>query len=408
MPDYRKLLFLCDLGQASPRVLGLARELALLGVDTFIVTPSLTSAQRERLGIEKSENWTLLPIPRYKMSYKRNVGIRRFLLAPSRIIKRYMNRFRIEFIDEKRLADQIYKKLKTIRNLDNFLSNDMVIISSSGPFRYHIVASQISHQAGGTWVADYRDMWSLNHAKKAKLDPLQLEFEKFIIGKARGITTVSDDLVASSREIFTGPILELQNGHPGYRLEAKAHSSALVITYTGQIYKKYQRLDLFLQGLMLFEPEELKGRLEVRFAGESVREVKDYFRTKGVPIPPYIFLLGNLGRDASLKLQSQSSFLLAFKWDDNIHSNLFSTKIYEYISSGRPTIVFGSTPNEALGKLVKKANAGVELFTPDDIHDFISLYLDGLSYSHKPDLDVIENLSYKNLAKSLDGFLKSL
>ena len=408
MPAYRDLVFVCDLGQATPRVLGLAREIAISGVRTFVISPSLTRAQRNRIGIHSREPWKLLSIPGYKMSYKRDIGVRRYLLAPIRILKRFLSNLDHELVREQNAATKFESKVQDILESQGLIEENSILISSSGPFRYHIVASNISRRSNLTWVADYRDMWSLNHTKLEALNEQQLEFEKFVLSFASGITTVSSDLVSSAQLLYPGKILELQNGHPGMRVSQRKQDWPITITYTGQVYAQYQKLDLFLEALLKFPESQLSGKLEVKFAGDCTRTVREYFRFKKIPVPQYIVLLGSLSREAALELQSQSDYLLALKWDEEKFKNLYSTKIYEYLSSGNPTIVFGSSRDEALGRLVKDAGAGVNLHTSQDVYDFITNQLNSVQYFYNPDVELIQSLSYKELAKKLDSYLISL
>lgn len=408
MASYRNLIFLCDAGQASPRVIGFAREISRLRIHTYLVTPALNFKQKSNLGIQANESWTYLPIPNCNSLYKRDVGFRKFLFAPSRLFTRFMDRRRNDLLRESSEAAKMYKAVESVLRAKGLLERDSIIISSSGPFRFHILASELMHVSEARWVADYRDMWTLNHTNTSDPEPSQLNFECKTISLASGITTVSNDLVIDARKFFDGPILELQNGHPGFRTSQKSDSTLCRISYTGQVYNKFQKLDLFLDAIDEIGEHRLLGRIVFRFAGESVRDVRKYYKNKGIRVPGYILLVGVLGRAEALTFQSESDFLLAFKWDDPRFENIYSTKIYEYVSSGRPTLVFGTSENEASGKLVTSARAGVNLHTRDELQNFIFDRLKGTQYIHEPDISFIESLSYRQLANRLNKFLLSL
>ena len=408
MASYRKLIFLCDAGQASPRIIGFAREISRLSIDTYLVTPSLTLKQKSNLGIQASESWIYLPIPNFVSRYKRDVGFRKFLLAPSRLFRRFFDRGRGDLSRETSEAAKMFKSVESVLRTKGLLERDSIIMSSSGPFRFHILASGLTHVSEARWVADYRDMWSFNHTNSSIPNTSQWDFERKILSFASGVTTVSKDLVRDAHKFFDGPILELQNGHPGFRAPQKTVSEACRISYTGQVYRNFQKFDLFLDAIDELGEDRLLGRIEFRFAGESVRDVRNHYKAKGIKVPIYISLVGILGRTDSLSFQSESDFLLSFKWDDPRFQNIYSTKIYEYVSSGRPTIVFGSSENEASGRLVVAANAGVNLHTKDELKGFILDRLNGIPYLHKPDISFIESLSYQQLANRLNSFLISL
>jgi hypothetical protein len=281
-------------------------------------------------------------------------------------------------------------------------------MSSSGPFRFHILASKLTHVSEARWVADYRDMWSFNHTNSSIPKTSQWDFERETLSLASGLTTVSKDLVRDAQKIFDGPILELQNGHPGFRAPQKTESSACRISYTGQVYSNFQKLDLFLDAIDELGEHQLLGRVELRFAGESVRDVRKHYKVKGAKVPIYISLVGVLGRTETLSFQAESDFLLAFKWDVPRFQNIYSTKIYEYVSSGKPTIVFGGSENEASGKLVEAAKAGINLHSKHELRSFILDRLNGVPYLHEPDISFIESLGYQQLTNKLNSFLLSL
>lgn len=408
LASYRNLVFLCDAGQASPRIIGLAREFSRLGTEVFLVTPSLTLKQKSNLGIQLSEPWTYVPIPHSKSRYKRDIGFRRFLYAPSRLFLRCRDRRKDVLDRETSEASKMYKSVESILRVKGLLGRDSIIISSSGPFRFHILASNLARISKVLWVADYRDMWSLNHTNLSEPNLSQLNFERNTISLASGITTVSQDLVADAQKLFNGPILELQNGHPGFRNTHRTESAQCRISYTGQIYQKFQKIDLFLDAIDELGEHRLTGKVVFTFAGDSIRDVRNHYKSKGKKVPSYISLVGVLGRVDALELQSNSDFLLAFKWDDPRFQNIYSTKIYEYVSSGRPSIVFGTSENEASGKLVVGARAGVNLHTKEALQSFIIQRLEGVPYLHEPDVTFIERLSYQSLANRLNSFLLSL
>jgi hypothetical protein len=406
--NYKNLVFICDLGQANPRVVGLAREMARLDVRVYVVTPSMTNAQKKIFGISASEPWTYLPIPGIKMDYRRNIGYRKFVLAPRRILIRRFGNKKGKWKSEKEFAERITLPVRELLISKNLVGESTVLISSSGPFRYHIVASSVSQELSTAWVADYRDMWSLNHANSKDINKAQLRFEKETLAGATALISVSIDLLEESKNIFSGPVLELQNGHPGMRKILQKNKNPIVILYTGQIYDGFQRLDLFLEGLSKIMEEKLNGFLKIQFAGPSQKNVRNYYKSRRLVVPSWITFLGEIPRETSLDLQSKSDFLLTFKWEDEEYKNLYSTKIYEYISSGRPTLVVGSIQGEAVGNLVTRAKAGYVLNSSEEVFHFISRLLDGNSTPFNPDIELINQLSYEALATKLHKFLDSL
>jgi hypothetical protein len=368
----------------------------------------MSRAQKNRFGLDKEEAWNYLPIPGNKMSYQRNIGFRKFLLAPSRILRRRFGKDTGAWKNEKHFAEKVTPRILGLLHSKSLTDQDTIIITSSGPFRYHIIGASLAREFNFKWVADYRDMWSLNHTKTTYVDALQFDYESSVLKGASGLITVSKDLMDQSETLFLGPKLEVQNGHPGFRLPIDKPLKPIVITFTGQLYRNFQRIEIFFEALSNFQEKELVGRLEVRFIGPAVRDVKDYFKLMGETVPSYIKFTKSVHRRRALQIQSKSDFLLAFKFEDERFKNLYSTKIYEYVSSGRPTVVVGSIEREALGNLVVQTRSGVDLSSSDEVFDFIADRLDGKPYIHNPDLAKINELSYNSLVNRLYIFLSAL
>src|SRR5262249_29179068 len=91
------------------------------------------------------------------------------------------------------------------RKADELLAAEKfdLILATGEPFVLFRYASILSKRHGVPWVADYRDLWRLNHirAKSGGLDRALLawegRFERKYLANAAFATTVSDELAAS-------------------------------------------------------------------------------------------------------------------------------------------------------------------------------------------------------------------
>jgi hypothetical protein len=77
-----------------------------------------------------------------------------------------------------------------------------LLLSSSSPFTAHIIGRNIASNLNVPWVADYRDLYSLNHTNP--LDVSSVDFEASIIESANALITVSAGFAKSQREIYSG------------------------------------------------------------------------------------------------------------------------------------------------------------------------------------------------------------
>jgi len=274
-----------------------------------------------------------------------------------------------------------------IRPLVNRLSQEKGwdwIISTAGPYAVHIAAARLK-KMGLTcyWGADFRDLWSDNHAYPGLFPFTCVEnyLEKKLLQQADLITTVSTPWAERlGQKHGQDKVVVIENGfEPKDLLQLSEKSFFLAdgkikIVHTGMIYPQSQALHLLFEALKALPNPD---KVECYFAGTHLAEIQKMrakYQLNGV-----VKTLGNLSRQEALALQRDAHALLFFPWNDTKGSGagLVSGKIYEYLYAQKPILAIseGKHPAQAAEQLIAESGAGVLLSTPRQIVDILDTLL---------------------------------
>jgi len=275
-----------------------------------------------------------------------------------------------------------------------------LIITSSSPFYTHIVGSKLRQTFDTKWVADYRDLWSLNHTNTDVCQD-QLNFEKASISCADACLTVSRGLKADLKSIFPGPIHVVYNGYrflePTKELLSEKN---ITFEYTGQIYKSNQNisgaLDFFSHSKYLKE-----ANFSVNFSGSSGVYISNYFKEKKVKIPKNFNCVGQVSNSEAIKRQKTASFLLFLSWGETQDKGVVPGKIFEYIASGVPILVIGRTSQIEISKIIKASGYYICINSQADLDRLILAYYQGTLKIPQRNVDFIRQFQYSEQSRTL-------
>lgn len=415
-----RIIIVADLGHSSPRVPGIFSELALLGWEVDFICPRVTLRKKDFFlsGIQIPTNFkfhfTGLYYSNYKIVLGNSLLKRGIRLVTRQLVKLIGLRFDVsEFLTRRPnlnlgveqhkywVPRAVKKAHKLVARRKQQSQIPTIVISSSSPFSAHIAASIISAELGIPWIADYRDLWALNHSTRFKTDYGRLDFERAIISRASRLVTVSEQLKQQQSQLFEGKIRIIHNGFVKRSLNSTSKEGfPKKIVYTGSLYREYMDLRLFLSSLEKFQLGSEGIYYQVIFAGSISDDVAKYYYEMNRMIPDYISVLGELSRQRTYELQQGADIGLIFGWEDREFNGSFPTKFFEYLGSGLHVLFSGGHEADECAQEIIRGQLGTVAHSAKSLLNFF----DTFCKTQFPNAEngFAEKYSYSNLAKSFE------
>jgi glycosyltransferase involved in cell wall biosynthesis len=360
---------------ATPRVMSWANEFHQYGIELTVVTRHFTGKEAhwldfivptaEPLKIVNKENYSIhyLPYTIQKPSWAQSNPL---FSKVYHFFKFISGHFNIE-IDAYAAFGDYCKKL---------LSEEQyhLILVSAPPHNLARLAYELNRIFKIPYAVDFRDIWNNLLTGSQKHVSLQQRWmnkvEEFFIArwlhKASFVTTVSQALVEQVKRIYNGKCLELTNGYELKKFQKVSASKPLdkkfVFSSIGTIYPM-QNTSLMVEGLKKFyETLEHKEMFEVRFIGlRAIETVASEIAVKLEGLNPVI--TQKLSRAQVMDHYTESHVLFFPAWPE--HKGMYSTKMFEYIGSGRK-IIIAPGDNDVVERLVRKSGRGYVANTVDE------------------------------------------
>jgi glycosyltransferase involved in cell wall biosynthesis len=245
------------------------------------------------------------------------------------------------------------------------------VVSTYDPMSVHqIAAAMKASNPRLKWIADYRDLWSLNHTAKWTDSQRMVEREREIatVGRyADLITSVSADLTHQQSRFLNKPGMTVTNG---FDIDPRAVSASITsglrptsepmsIVYTGKVYPEHQDPSPLLRAIVAMEErgEISKGSVQLHIYGGQVDGLDDVIR-----LGQYNHILhmhGHVTRDAALAAQSQADLLLLLESSSIAAKGVLTGKIFEYMATGVPILSLGSRRDSSIGEMLEKTGVGI-------------------------------------------------
>jgi hypothetical protein len=292
-----------------------------------------------------------------------------------------------------------------------------VIFSSYGPSTSHLVASRLHRQTGIPWVAEFRDLWSLNHYLR-KVQPFHFfekRLEKRIMKGSSLLVTVSDPWTKQLEALHSKQVVTIPNGFDEEDYSEKVPlTTKFTITYTGSIYPGKLDPGPLLRALVELEEE---GRIspndfEVRFfGGGSLTSLLPTIRHYG--LEQIVKIYGLVPFKESIQKQKESTVLLLLGWNDPRERGAYSGKVFEYLGARRPILSVGLKGNVVDG-LLSETGSGVVASEVNEIKSLLFQWMkefkeSGEVLSHfKPNNSAISRYTRKQEAARLARLLEEV
>jgi len=405
----RHLVFISDLGHTGPIWPQILDGVASQGWRVTILSPKLSIAQKKFFHLNySSKKWTLIETKEFSSPYRRYAGYPRVIRRIFQIgtpIKPLNQTVEHDYLDGyAKWKDLALVKLNKIFETDPF----ELIVSSSSPFITHIVAKEFKARKKVKWIADYRDMWSLNHNSKV-FDKEKIEMERKILATATGCSTTSEGFKETLSEVFKGPIETIHNGYDILFPEKIYQKGKYYkIVYPGQIYENLQDIKPILNSLHAVNGEGENFRFELLISGYAITQVKKIVKEIGLSDAAWLKFGKILPLTKSLKLQRKADLLLLLNITNPKIHGVMQTKLYEYIASGVPIIAVGGTMLDESSTLIAMTRTGFILRNEAEIIDFLNKLTTKNFVRPTRDKSVIRSLSRQQQGIKFTKFIQSL
>lgn len=277
-----------------------------------------------------------------------------------------------------------------------------VVVSSSGPYTAHLVGRALKRSgAARSWVADFRDLWTDNHAH-CGLPPFvfrERQLERACLREADAIVTATDGLAARLRHKSGREIEVIYNGFDDVsekQLTARVLpvDERIRLVYTGTVYSAGQDVMPLLGALARLQREmpQVAEKIRLAVAGKGQGEWRQAADRLGVTA--MLELHGMVSRPEALQMQRDAHALLLLDWRDR-SDGVLTAKVFEYFSASAPVLVVGPHRDSEALQLVERCRRGWYGGSNEvEIAKSLSAFLtQPESFKSKPNRAVIAELS---------------
>lgn len=422
----KKVLIIANLYHASPRIPDLATYLHEFGWQASIVTPPI-SRDSNFFGFPKGflDRVKIIEAP-YKgdifwfwrkifrlLSFrtdesvteqiKQSLGITRQRSFIDAIMKWYQTIF--AYPD----AEKTWKKsaVKTASEVIVKEQFDALLSSSPSPTS-HIVAYELKKRFKLPWVADFRDLWTLNHNYPYNKIRKYFEerLERRIIACAATICAVTPSLAQKQQLLHKKHVHVITNGYDPENLNVLVPlTKKFNITYTGTIYTNKQDPEKIFKALssLIYNSKINQDDIELRLYGPPLQWLKNKIKENNLTDSVKIY--GIIPRAESFLRQKESQVLLILNWEDVSQKGVYTTKLFEYLSAQRPILATGGSRGDEIERILSETKAGVYATTLEEIEtallNFYYEYKQTGRVSYSGNLNKINKYSFREIAGKL-------
>ncbi len=400
------ILFVCNIYHASPRVPSFIKYLSKNN-KIYLIVPYILkkkSAFGPRINLEKYCEIYYLDkkelIKKTNNQFTKYVDKNPFISKITRnlyyLLRKTENEADIEFKEE---IISLSEKIIDSKKID-------IIFTTSSPTIYHEIGKYLKLKKSIKWVADLRDLWSLNHSHSFITRIKTIKKEKSTLKYADLITTVSLDWGHTLQKNYPShKILVLHNGFDpdDFKKLKKKKSKFKTFTYAGNLYFGKQNPEILFKALSKLKKENKIGNSRFLFYIPKLYwleylidkyDLKDIIQIKSV-LPS--------SKVPGLLYNSDAIFL--FNWEDKHQKGVIPLKFYEGLGSGKIIFAIGGFRGQEVDNIIKETNAGQYLINEKEIYIALSNFINNFKK------DIRYNpvkYSYKTTCNKLNLELKKL
>ena len=279
------------------------------------------------------------------------------------------------------------------------------IFSSHPRASVHVAAAGLARASGVPWMADYRDPHFANDVR-TYATPLHAAatrwLEARVLRRAAALSAINQPIleaIVKRHPWLEGHAHVLPNGYDDSEAATAAElGPGFWFVYTGRLYKREQQLEAFLTALAAL-PEDVKAL----FVGDASR------------VPPLAAKLGISDRvrverlvphAVALGYQRAAGALLLMT---GRRAESMSSKVFEYLASGRPVFAI-TAPHSAASKLLAEVGGAVTVEHDADMREPLARFVAGVRSGGGPaaDTDALARYDMARVTAALAAVLDGL
>ena len=270
----------------------------------------------------------------------------------------------------------------------------------------HLVAAALASASGLPWVADYRDPWRTNqfrHYPTRWHRALNVRLETWALAQARAVTAVNEPMAADLRRLYPGlaPATSvIPNGYdPEEPVDDIDLGPGFWIVHTGRVYARTEQVTAFLEALAA-----LPDDVHAYFLGAGGPELEARAATLGVAARVCFEPFAPRSRALGLQRAAGALLLITGRAPESL-----SSKLPEYLDSGRPVLAMTST-RSAAHALVTEAGAGRCVAPDEPLGPALAAFVADAVAGRLPaaDRDVVRRFDGRALTGQLAALLDDL
>jgi len=243
------------------------------------------------------------------------------------------------------------------------------ILTSGAPHSVHCIGHTLHRWSGTPWVADLHDPWTdigfyneLPHTDFARR--LDAALERNVLQTATRVTTVSPSWadLFRAKGATVGPVVENGFAPADFdALDVPVRRDRFVISHVGSLYANRNSMILW-DALADLRSEGALPTLELQLVGRVAPVVRTALRDRGLEscttIVPF------LSHEKALRYMAESALLLLSIEPFRADAGMITSKLYEYLATGRPVLGIGPPDGDA-ATLIREHNAGAMVARSD-------------------------------------------
>jgi len=261
------------------------------------------------------------------------------------------------------------------------------LVSSGAPHSVHLIGRSLHRATGTPWIADLHDPWTdisyydeFPHTRWA--ERLDAHFERSVLAEASAVTTVSPSWAELFARKAENRYAVVENGFDPNDFESVQPASAddFVLAHVGKLYASRNPTVLW-RALAQLRDEGRIPDLRVYLTGSVDPEVRRSIEQQG--LSEIVTVEGFVPHEEALRRMARSTLLLLVIEQFAQAKGMITSKLYEYLASGRPVLGVGPSGGDA-DALLREHDAGavVDWGDTDRMKEMLATHYDAWEDSH--------------------------
>ncbi|QEZ90031.1 glycosyltransferase, family 4 [Aliarcobacter cibarius] len=306
---------------------------------------------------------------------------------------------------------------KSNNSINNVVNNTDIIIATSPPWSMMLAGFFLKRKYNKKLVLDYRDHFSYCHEMPGNFIAKKIEFviDKWLVKNADAIVTISEPM-KSYYSKFGKPTYVVSNGYDYDSMEKarilaqECSSDKVTIRYMGIVSDgRIPRNVIKALDSLRIKDNKKFNLISLEFYGNASL-LKKYLENNYPNLINNFKFYDFVSYIESLKLIIESDYVLFSETSnvDNLSSQgILTTKLFEYLGSGRPVLADISSDTLAGSLILKCSNANL---VSTDYNKFLEFFLEDNFYIRNKSLvsDEAKNYTRKNQALYYEKILKEI